>query len=325
MEDQKEMPKQGGGPVPPTAPPPPVVPEIPDPEEDDLDDLDDMLDEFAATKIDPPAPAPAAAVSAAAVSPVPAPPAHECVAEVPGGDMDTEFAKRLQSGMADLLSELDTSPEMQEQFEHLVKGIGRGSANPPSASVGAESASAEAATESTLPAGADETFQETIRKTMQRMQDSGQQATAAATSEEGDDMLAEMLKQMQGAGFDGQSGGEEDFSKILLGMMEQLTNKEILYEPMKELNEKYPAWMETHRQTTSAEDLLRYQEQRTLVAEIVTKFEEKSYSDSNPTDREYIVERMQKASPLRRGRDAAPLTQRRCKRLAHLPPISLVI
>ena len=131
---------------------------------------------------------------------------------------------------------------------------------------------------------------------MERMQASGEQATAAAAAEGTDDFLAEMLKQMGGGGaLDGAGeGNEEEFSKMLLGMMEQLTNKEILYEPMKELDEKFPDWLVKNKGKTTKEDLKRYEEQQALVKEIVAKFEEKTYSDSKKEDREYIVERMQK-------------------------------
>jgi len=40
--------------------------------------------------------------------------------------------------------------------------------------------------------------------------------------------------------------------------------------------------------------LKRYEEQQSLVREIVARFEKKEYSDGNAQDREYIVERMQK-------------------------------
>lgn len=106
-------------------------------------------------------------------------------------------------------------------------------------------------------------------------------------------MLSEFMKQMQSGGLGG-PGGEEDLTKMLVGMMEELTNKEILYEPMKELNDKFPAWMEANRATTSADDLKRYDEQQVIVREIVTRFEQPSYTDTTPEDREYIVDRMQK-------------------------------
>lgn len=135
---------------------------------------------------------------------------------------------------------------------------------------------------------------------MERMQASGEQATAAAAAEGTDDFLAEMLKQMGGgAGLDaGGEGNEEEFSKMLLGMMEQLTNKEILYEPMKELDEKFPEWLVKNKDKTTKEDVQRYELQQGLVKEIVAKFEEKTYSDSKKEDREYIVERMQKVCVL---------------------------
>jgi len=83
-------------------------------------------------------------------------------------------------------------------------------------------------------------------------------------------------------------------------MMTQLTNKEILYEPMKELHDKFPAWMakqEGGKGEVGKEDMARYVEQQRLVGEIVARFETKGYRDENEGDREYIVERMQKVSP----------------------------
>jgi peroxin-19 len=186
---------------------------------------------------------------------------------------------------------------MQAQFENIFKELGA------AASTSAEQASTApnpprptSSSSTTGPANAEASFQDTIRRTMERMQTSGEQATAAAAAEGSDDFLAELMKQMQsGGGLDGE-GNEEDFSKMLMGMMDQLTNKEILYEPMKELNDKFPEWMVNNRAKTPAEELKRYEEQQKLVKEIVLKFEEPSYADSNTADREYIVDRMQKVS-----------------------------
>lgn len=178
-------------------------------------------------------------------------------------------------------------------METLVKELGDVAAAEGSTQGQEGSKSSGSADQTSSTTNATESFQDKIRQTMQRMQASGDQATAAATSEGTDDVLAEMLKQMQGGDLSGPEN-EEDFSKMLMGMMEQLTNKEILYEPMKELHEKYPAWMEKNRSTVSRDDLRRYEEQQVLVAEIVAKFEQRDYSDSNAGHREYIVERMQK-------------------------------
>jgi peroxin-19 len=166
----------------------------------------------------------------------------------------------------------------------------------------------------TSSTGGEDSFQETIRRTIERMQVSGEQATAAAVADDSNDILTELMKQMQTEGLDGE-GNEEELSKMLLGMMEQLTNKDILYEPMKELNNKFPEWIDKNRATVPIEDMKRYEEQRKVVYEIVAKFEEKTYADSNVTDREYIVDRMQKARSFLPILATYWLTNFRCKRL----------
>ncbi|KAF7858552.1 hypothetical protein EAF04_009152 [Stromatinia cepivora] len=264
--------------------------DVPDPDEDDLDDLDDMLDEFNTAKPETKAPAPASTTTTSG-------PGRPSVADDPllgGGEglSDDDFAKQLQAGMAELMGELETSPEMQAQFESMLKEMGglgeTGPAPPPPSAPKPGSSKSKA----TVGSAGEESFQETIKKTMERMQASGDQATAAAAEDNSDDLLAEMMKAMAG-GTDGE-GSEEDFSKMLLGMMEQLTNKEILYEPMKELDDKFPAWLEKNSASTPADDLKRYKEQQVFVREIVARFEQKTYKDENAADREYIVERMQK-------------------------------
>ena len=212
--------------------------------------------------------------------------------------------------------------DFQKQFEDIMKEMSQemGGANPLDAAGGplpehhhpheksgealpeyhhakSESKEKEAApttqAEKEKAAKAEKSFQDTIKKTMERMQSSSDTATSAAASSSQDDMLAQMLASMESGGFGGE-GGDEDFSKILMGMMEQLTNKDILYEPMKELDDKFPKWMENNKDKVDKADLKRYEEQQTLVREIVGRFEKKGYSDSNAQDREYIVERMQK-------------------------------
>lgn len=106
--------------------------------------------------------------------------------------------------------------------------------------------------------------------------------------------MATLLRELQDANGGADGDGDDTFSKMLLGMMEQLTNKEILYEPMKELDNKFPAWLEGHKGALPVEDERRYGEQRALVREIVGRFEREGYSDGNAEDREFIVEKMQK-------------------------------
>ncbi|KAI0857333.1 Pex19 protein family-domain-containing protein [Xylaria cubensis] len=268
-----------------------------DPDEDDLDDLDDMLDEFSSVKLNSQTDAPkaTATTTAAPVATGPASAAHatedsnlDTEDTLPGLEdfSEEEFQKQLQAVL--LLTVLQ--PDLQSQFENIFKGLGAAE----SAGSNDKTTSIPTSTEEmAADLSQDASFQETIKRTMARMQASGDQATAAATAEGSeDDFIAEMMKAMKD--IPGGDGNEEDFSKLLMGMMEQLTNKEILYEPMKELNDKYPGWMEKNKDTLAKDDLKRYQEQQVLVAEMVARFEQPAYSDSNPADREYIVDRMQK-------------------------------
>ncbi|KAH8129630.1 hypothetical protein ACSS6W_006499 [Trichoderma asperelloides] len=303
-------------PVPPAATVSDDFDDVPDPDEEDLDDLDELLDGFKAVRqemidddtlkggINPP--------------------------DLDYENMsEEEVTKRMQAGIAGLLANLEQSPELQAEFEEMFKQMGAEMSaqfdaeeqeepqsdsknkekSTPAAAATVTAATAPAAAPAAAPTTASTTatssapqpaaggksgaaFQDTIRRTMERMQSSGDQATAAAAAGGDDDFLTEMLKQLTAGDFAG--GSEEDFSKMLMGMMEQLTNKEILYEPMKELHDKFPAWLAKNKDSTPAEDLKRYAEQQTIVAEIVAKFNEPSYSDSNAADREYIVDRMQK-------------------------------
>lgn len=269
----------------------------PDPDEDELSDLDDMLDEFSASKISDTKPAAPTAPTAPTASV--SGPSKPVAIDVPEDEDD--FTKQLQAGMASLIGQLDSNPDMQKEFEDMMKQLG--------AAAEADSASTPAASTTTLSAApsqpapsqpavsrskkpAEPSFQDTIRKTMERMQNSGETAAAAATGSSEEDMLAQMLKEMESGDFGGES--EEDLNKMLMGMMEQLTNKDILYEPMKELHDKFPAWLRDNKPSLSKDDLARYEEQQKVVGEIVARFDRPQYSDDSNDDREYIVERMQK-------------------------------
>lgn len=143
-----------------------------------------------------------------------------------------------------------------------------------------------------------ESFEETIKKTMDRLKTSDSSATSAAQQSSGaeEDMLAALMKAME-QNPEGGGEGEGDLSKMLADMMEQLTNKDMLYEPMKELDSKFDSWLQVNEKV-SKEDLERYRTQRKIVREIVGKFEEPGYSDENAECRSFVWEKMQAVRPL---------------------------
>jgi len=249
-----------------------------------------MLDEFSDTKIDDKKTGPTKPT-------LPTLPTDD-TKETP--KVDDEFAEQLQAGMAELLGQFGSNPEMQQEFQKMMQELSGAAARGDVGSGAAGQTSLplpkmDSLSGSKAKKTGDESFQDTIRKTMERMQTSGDAASAAATTADENDVLAQMLKEMENGNFPGLEGaGDEDFNKMLMGMMEHLTNKDILYEPMKDLHDKFPAWFEANTDKTKKEDLERYQQQKSLVDEIVARFERPGYSDDNKEDRDFIVDKMQK-------------------------------
>ena len=154
-------------------------------------------------------------------------------------------------------------------------------------------ATAQAQVGSSAGGEAPESFNDAIQRTINRMKDSGDKATAAAAEDDTDDLVAQLLKAVE-AGASG-GGDDGDLSKMFMGMMEQLSNKEMLYEPMKELDDKFGPWLEKNKGSdkVSAEDMARFEKQAGIVKEIVKKFEEPGYTDKDSKCRDYVWERMQ--------------------------------
>lgn len=212
-------------------------------------------------------------------------------------DSNPDMQKHFEQMMQELIA-AGAAPTDQEAGEHLLEAV-QAAPKAPTATVEDEGKSAKGGP-AAAAGGKKEDFSDTIRKTMERMQQSGDAATAATSSgaaQSEEEMLAQMMRELAGTGGGGE-GGDEDFNKMLMSMMTQLTNKEILYEPMKELHDKFPAWMEKNGEKTGKGDLERYRDQQRLVGEIVGRFERKGYSDEDEGDREFIVERMQKVCSL---------------------------
>jgi peroxin-19 len=199
-------------------------------------------------------------------------------------------------GEGDAPKALDKAADARKQSG--VESVSEGSSKSKPTAAATDSSTGRDGKQTTAAPATNTTFEDTIRRTMERMSTSDATATNAATqsanSEE--DMLAQLLKAMEAEGGAGADGDDGELSKMFLGMMEQLTNKDMLYEPMKELDEKFPPWLAKKEKEGKlpAEDMTRYRNQRAIVREIVSKFEERGYSDEDPRCREFIWERMQR-------------------------------
>ncbi|XP_057727200.1 peroxisome biogenesis protein 19-2-like [Arachis stenosperma] len=70
--------------------------------------------------------------------------------------------------------------------------------------------------------------------------------------------------------------GSQDMESIVETMMRQLLSKEILHEPMKEIGERYPKWLEEHKSSLSKEDYDRYSHQYELIQNLNEVYENDS-------------------------------------------------
>lgn len=284
-------------------------------DEDELDDLDDLLDDFAEEVLNKPPgegakpqeqqqqQQPSAAASAAAEEPskkTPQPQLTEDEKEVAeegdkkGGfnemdpesaipELDEDFAAKLKLGMDEILGEMEHDPEAKKTFEALMAGMAQSTGAEYSGGVNEKQKSADADT--AAPKG----FQDTISRTMNRLKESGKELDEQQSQGGSDqDFLAKMMKELENA-----SGENVDMSNLLDEMLQELSSKEILYEPMKEMNDKYPEWIRKNEASIPKEDLDRYKNQMRIVKEICNKFEDPAYSDDDDACRKYISERME--------------------------------
>lgn len=276
-----------------------------------------MLDEFSSTKISPPSDKVGGASSQVAdkhFQSGESQTASKATSDAEGRatiDDDSEFAKQLKAGMSEMMRELDSNPDMAKQLEEMMMDqFDAPSGKMPNINqtraVEAKvspSAAHEPSAEGEKSTTGGATFQDSIRRTMDRMRESNESASAASAAPENsmdEDFMTQMLNDITQANGAADGNPEEAFSNMLLGIMEQLTNKEILYEPMKELDSKFPDWLAEREpgkakgNTITDLDREKYTNQQELVHEIVQRFERVGYSDQNTEDREFIVERMQK-------------------------------
>ncbi|CAL5421763.1 unnamed protein product [Camellia sinensis] len=80
----------------------------------------------------------------------------------------------------------------------------------------------------------------------------------------------------------------DDMESIVETMMQQLLSKEILHEPMKEIGERYPKWLEEHKSNLGKDDYDRYSHQYKLIKDLLVVYE------TEPSNFNKIVELMQK-------------------------------
>lgn len=127
-------------------------------------------------------------------------------------------------------------------------------------------------------------FDSVIKETAQRLHKRDQSLDDDLDSE----MAASNPQNLLALLLAGKDGDEGDMLNLLVEMLEQLLSKEVLYEPIKDLNTKYPGWLNANASALSDEDSLKYNQQYALTTEILAIFDDSKYSDDNSAQRDTI-------------------------------------
>ncbi|KAF8992823.1 Pex19 protein family-domain-containing protein [Cyathus striatus] len=296
--------------------------------DDDLDELDDVLDEFTSpppppnTSLSPTfknttRPRTNTRVDAPPKS-IPSLPLHPALAEQDEDEdaMSAEFTKELARGMESLMREITSGEvddgrgkekgtgEGNEEEERtkafkaaweamLLEGEGGlaglkdvlGEENKPQAGVKAKEP----------PATGD--FQSRLKQAMEKIKESESDLqTGPGEAAPNPEALEALLASLKDLGLDGEDGdGEPDEGELagfLENMMGQLMNKEVLYEPLKELADSFPPYLASPPAPLTPEDKTRYEKQLVCVRKIVALFDEPGYDDNNEKNKKGIVELM---------------------------------
>lgn len=203
---------------------------------------------------------------------------------------DNELDDLLDSALDDFGKlELNRRPAKTVAEENLsttcsVQGLGAGLPNPPTRKKGKQkigSSSSFSVPKSTPEdAHVAETLEKLAQQTRQTLQ--GLQSSATDEGAAGENMVEDLFKHFE------ELGGSNDMQSMVDTMMHQLLSKEILHEPMKEIGERYPKWLEAKRDSISTKDFKRYSDQYELIKQLCKVY------DTEPDNFEKIVELMQK-------------------------------
>ncbi|EEF33448.1 peroxisome biogenesis protein 19-2 [Ricinus communis] len=92
------------------------------------------------------------------------------------------------------------------------------------------------------------------------------------------DLMDDWVKQFE------ELADTRDMNSIVETMMQQLLSKEILHEPMKEIGERYPIWLEENKARLTNEDYGRYTQQYELIKNLNEVYENEPNNFTKITD-----------------------------------------
>ncbi|KAL8024685.1 putative pex19 protein [Plasmopara halstedii] len=109
-----------------------------------------------------------------------------------------------------------------------------------------------------------------VAKTLQNMAKVAEEMEGVGTAQVeamGENMMAEMMKKFE------EMGDKSDFQELVDGMMQQLLSKDVMYDPMKQICERYPEWLADKEMLLEKKDYERYGKQYQYFQRIVATYE----------------------------------------------------
>uniref|UniRef100_A0A7S4R4K2 Peroxin-19 n=2 Tax=Ditylum brightwellii TaxID=49249 RepID=A0A7S4R4K2_9STRA len=217
-----------------------------------------------------------------------------------------QAGEQLQSHDTHNEENMDEAEKMLEQFMKQMQGFQEETASPSSSSQTKsksqpsknkkQPSSPSTTPQQQTPSATSQTEGEggtDVDKTVAKMLDDMAKANAAASTtsipstetanfdEMGEQMMSSMMAEFQNM------AEKEDADDVIEGMMKQLLSKELMYDPMKQVLDKFPKWLAEHKDHLTEEDYQRYGQQYQYFQRIVAVYE------TDPNNFSRLMELMQ--------------------------------
>ncbi|XP_072840259.2 peroxisomal biogenesis factor 19 [Pogona vitticeps] len=186
---------------------------------------------------------------------------------------DSELASQATAEFEKAMKELaQEEPHLVEQFQKLSEAAGRVGSDPSS----------------------QQEFTSCLKETLSGLAKNANDLQNSGACEE------ELAKTIEGLGLeDGE--GEGTLLPLMQSIMQNLLSKDVLYPSLKEITEKYPEWLRSHRDSLPKEQFEKYQEQHSIMGQICQQFEAEQPTDGEGEQKarfEAILDLMQQLQDL---------------------------
>lgn len=128
-------------------------------------------------------------------------------------------------------------------------------------------------------------FKDIVSNTLDRLKENGTKVDENLMEEKKMGNTDDVLSQLLGQLVDGDGEDEEGVENAIKSMLNQMSAKEVLYQPMKEMHLEFVQWMAQNGETSEHADKMGiYQQQLGLVTRIVAIYEQDDYEDGKFRD-----------------------------------------